>query len=100
MSDEQYEEFCQMVAAIERMTAHLSSLGKAKQFPAFQNILAMGDTARTFIFREMRRGDWRWLWFELLAELVPGVNPVSEWQRGKIDEMSAAWLKLAEIKKW
>jgi len=100
VGDEQYDEFCRLVGAIEDQTRFLSSLGKAKHFPAYQNIVAMGDTARRFIIRELRRGVHKWLWFELLHELVPGMNPVSKADRGKLDAIAAAWLKLADIKKW
>lgn len=100
MGDEQYAEFCRLVGAIEDQTRFMSSLGKAKSFPAYANILAMGDAARGFIIRELRRGVYKWLWFELLHELVPGMNPVAREDRGKLDAIATAWLKLADIKKW
>ena len=100
MSNEQYEEFHRLVSAIEHLTQYSSVIGYAKRFPAFENLVAMGDAAREFIFREMRRGDYRWLWFELLCELVPDMNPVLRAERGRLKEMSEAWIKLADIKKW
>jgi hypothetical protein len=100
MSNEQYAEFQRLVDTMETLTQHMSSLGRTTHFPAFKNLIAMGDTARTFIFREMRRGVYKWLWFELLHKLTPDMNPVARAERGKLKEMSEAWIKLADIKKW
>jgi hypothetical protein len=72
-----------------------------KNFPGYGNILAMGDVARGFIFTEMRRGTYKWLWLELLRDLMPGqISPVSPADEGNLQAVSLAWVKLADVKSW
>ena len=70
-------------------TPMLSSITEIVMHPSYQQIIGMGPTAIPLIFLSMRRELGHWFW-ALCA--ITGENPVSIEQRGKIKEMTDAWL--------
>ena len=94
-----YSQFRHLRTSLEGLSVYMS-LDKIKRFPAYKNIIAMGDVAKPFIMDILREGD-RWMgWFTLLHELTPDMNPVADHERDDPEAMVRAWLKLAEIKGW
>lgn len=95
-----FETFKQMAHSLERLTAHLSLSNQVRKFPAYRNLLAAGESVRPFIIDMLRDGD-RWpVWFMLLRELTPDMNPVSKEDKGNLEKMAQAWIRLAEVKGW
>ena len=70
-------------------TPMLSSITDIVMHPSYQQIIGMGPTAIPLIFLSMRRELGHWFW-ALVA--ITGENPVSIEHRGKIKEMTNAWL--------
>ncbi len=70
-------------------TPMLSSITEIVMHPSYQQIIGMGPTAIPLIFLSMRRELGHWFW-ALCA--ITGENPVSIEHRGKIKEMTDAWL--------
>ena len=70
-------------------TSMLSSITEIVMHPSYQQIIGMGPTAISLIFLSMRREPGHWFW-ALCA--ITGENPVSIEHRGKIKEMTEAWL--------
>ena len=70
-------------------TPMLSSITDIVMHPSYQQIIGMGPTAIPLIFLSMRRELGHWFW-ALCA--ITGENPVSTEHRGKIKEMTDAWL--------
>jgi hypothetical protein len=70
-------------------TPMLSSITEIVMHPSYQQIIGMGPTAIPLIFLSMRRELGHWFW-ALCA--ITGENPVSIEHRGKIQEMTDAWL--------
>jgi len=70
-------------------TPMLSSITEIVMHTSYQQIIGMGPTAIPLIFLSMRLELGHWFW-ALCA--ITGENPVSIEQRGKIKEMTDAWL--------
>lgn len=70
-------------------TPMLSSITEIVMHPSYQQIIGMGTTAIPLIFLSMRRELGHWFW---ALSAITGENPVSIEYRGKIKEMTAAWL--------
>src|SRR5208283_2613139 len=71
-------------------TAHLSNLRKKALHPAYQQIIGMGEAAVPLILAEMKRKPGPWFW---ALHAITGADPVSEESRGKLPEMTNAWLQ-------
>lgn len=66
-----------------------SSLSEMFAHPAYRQIIAMGRPAVPLLLAELgREPDW---WFAALKEIT-GADPVPAASRGKLPEMTAAWL--------
>ena len=94
-----YEKFRHLRTSLERLATYMT-LDKLKKFPAYHNIIAMGDAARPFIIGILREGDCWAGWFVLLRELTPDMDPVANHEQGSPEAMARAWLRLADIKGW
>ena len=70
-------------------TPMLSSITEIVMHPSYQQIIGMGPTVIPLIFLSMRRELGHWFW---ALSAITGENPVSIKQRGKIKEMTNAWL--------
>ena len=58
--------------------------------PAYQRIIGMGPVAIPFILRELEREPDHWFW---ALRAISGEDPIPPESRGKIDQMTAAWLR-------
>ena len=67
-------------ADVAQMTAH----------PAYQRIIAMGDPAVPWILDRMAAKPDHWF---VALHAISGASPVAPENRGRLKEMTAAWLK-------
>jgi hypothetical protein len=81
--------FLDLVAQWERAMGMLSLVQKMVMHPAYQRIIGMGQPVVPLILRELEREPDHWFW---ALEAITGANPVLPEQRGRLDEMAAAWL--------
>ena len=82
--------FRQLVDQWRRETVHLSNIRKKAVHPAYQEIIGMGEPAVALILQEMKRQPGQWFW---ALHAITGADPVAEDDRGKLLEMTAAWLE-------
>ena len=71
-------------------TPMLSSVTEIVMHPSYQQIIGMGVTAIPLIFLSMRRELDHWFW---ALSAITGENPVDIEHRGKMKEMTNAWLE-------
>jgi len=71
-------------------TSMLSSITEIAMHPSYQQIIGMGPTALPIIFLSMRREPDHWFW---ALRAITGENPIPINQRGKIKEMTDAWME-------
>lgn len=69
--------------------AALSSVTDIGMHPAYQQIIGMGPIVIPLILSEMVRKLGHWFW---ALKSITGEDPVSPEQRGRINEMTEAWL--------
>ena len=61
----------------------------------YQRIIGMGPVALPMILKELKREPDHWFW---ALQSISGENPVRPQDRGKLSEMSKAWLKWGKEK--
>lgn len=71
-------------------TSFLSSSTAIAMHPAYQEIIGMGKEVLPMILEDLRRTSDHWFW---ALKSITGADPVPASDRGKIDEMKAAWLR-------
>ncbi len=74
----------------EAGTAHLSSIAEIAMHPAYQQIIGMGTIAIPFILSELKKKPGHWFW---ALKSITGEDPVLPQQRGRMKEMTEAWLR-------
>lgn len=94
-----YEKFQRLLTSLERLKTYMSFV-QLRKFPAYQNIIAMGDTARPFIIDLLRDGDYWPGWVTILRELTPTMDPVTIREKGDAAGEARAWIRLADVKGW
>ena len=67
-----------------------SSIRAMISHPAYLRIVGMGERAIPFILEELRTEPDHWF---VALHSITGVNPVPEESRGRLAEMSAAWIE-------
>jgi hypothetical protein len=70
-------------------TVMLSSITEIAMHPAYQQIIGMGPIAISFILHEMNAKTGHWFW---ALKSITGEDPVTAEKRGRIKEMTEAWL--------
>lgn len=70
-------------------TAISSSITEISMHPAYQQIIGMGPIAIPFILLAMQERQNHWFW---ALKSITGEDPVPAKSRGKIIEMTQAWL--------
>ena len=81
--------FSNLAKEWKESTPMLSSITEIVMHPSYQQIIGMGPTAIPLIFLSMRRERGHWFW---ALSAITGENPVHIEHRGKIKEMTDAWL--------
>lgn len=82
-------KFQELKARWEADTAILSSITEIAMHPAYQQIIGMGQSAIPLILSEMEETPGHWFW---ALKSITGEDPVLSEQRGRIKEMTKAWL--------
>lgn len=89
-------QFQRLTSQWESETAALSSATQIARSEPYLKIIAMGKPAVPLIAAQLREeADQPHLWFRAL-ELLTGQNPVPASDRGDLQKMSAAWLRLLD----
>ena len=74
----------------EADTATMSSAAEIAMHPAYQQIIGMGETAVRLILVEMKKKPGHWFW---ALKSITGEDPILLEQRGRMKEMTQAWLR-------
>lgn len=74
----------------EAETSILSSDTEIAMHPAYQQIIGMGTNAIPLILSEMKKKPGHWFW---ALKSITGEDPVLPEQRGRVKEMTEAWLR-------
>jgi len=82
-------KFLELKSRWEAETAILSSITSIAMHPAYQQIIGMGLNAIPLILEEMKEKPGHWFW---ALKSITGEDPVLPEQRGRIKEMTKAWL--------
>ncbi len=85
--------FQQLVRTWKKAVAFCSSTTEQATHPAYQQIIGMGREAIPLIVAELKREPDHWFW---ALKAITGEDPVPVSGRGKLDKMTAAWLRWAE----
>ena len=81
----------------EAETAILSSVTEIALHPAYQQIIGMGHTAIRLILLEMKKRPGHWFW---ALKSITGEDPILLEQRGRMKEMTQAWLRWGREKNY
>jgi len=73
----------------EENTAMLSSITEIAMHPDYQQIIGMGPIAIPLIIRELKNKPNHWFW---ALKSISGEDPVTPEKRGRIKEMTEAWI--------
>lgn len=82
--------FLTLKARWEAETAVISSISEIVTHPAYQQIIGMGPIAIPLILSEMKKKPGHWFW---ALKSITGEDPVKPEQRGRMKEMTEAWLR-------
>jgi len=83
------QRFHEMATEWKAFLGVSSSLSEMFVQPSYQEIIALGEPAVPLVLAELEREpDW---WFAALKAMT-GSDPVAPEQRGKLVEMTRAWL--------
>jgi hypothetical protein len=58
--------------------------------PAYQDILSIGTKIVPLLLQCLKHNPLYWL---LALHAIPGANPISDCERGRVKQMAEAWLK-------
>ncbi len=91
--------FTKLIEQWRRETYTVSSTTKLTKHPAYQQIIAMGNTAIPLLLKELERKPAQWF---MALKAISGEDPVPPEFRGRTQEMIKAWLEWGRIKgyKW
>lgn len=84
------QRFQQLATTWKSEAALLSSATEIAMHPAYQEIIGMGEEAVPYILADLRDEPAHWFW---ALRSITGVNPVKPEQRGRLKEMTHAWLQ-------
>ncbi|MBI4380228.1 MAG: hypothetical protein HY574_03430 [candidate division NC10 bacterium] len=87
------ERFRELVQTWKADIGPLSSATQMAMHPAYQRIIGLGLEAVPLILRELTREPDHWFW---ALKAITGVDPVESSQRGRVREMTKAWLQWGE----
>jgi hypothetical protein len=82
-------QFDALSAQWKEETRYLSSTTDIAANPAYQRIIGMGMPAVPLILEDLRKQPYQWFW---ALHAITGEDPVPESMRGRVREMSQAWI--------
>jgi hypothetical protein len=82
--------FQQLVDRWSEDTLDMSSIEDMVEHPSYSAIIDMGEAAVPLLLRELEKAPN--YWFPALTAIT-GVNPIPEEARGRLIEMTEAWLE-------
>jgi hypothetical protein len=85
--------FGRLVRQWKKDTISISSIEEMALHPAYQRIIGMGPAALPWIFKELEAEPDYWFW---ALRAITGDDPVKPSERGRITDMTKAWLDWAE----
>ena len=74
----------------ENETAMFSSVTEIVMHPSYQQIIGMGPIVIPLILSELQKKTGHWFW---ALKSITGEDPVLPEQRGRVQEMTKAWLR-------
>ncbi len=83
-------KFKQLVDQWSKDTLYMSSITYMVEHPSYLEIVAMGEKAVPLLLRELEKAPN--YWFPALTAIT-GENPIPEEARGRLIEMTEAWLE-------
>jgi hypothetical protein len=84
------EKFHRLAAEWHRAVAHHSSSSVRNNHPAYQEIIRMGPAVVPLLLRDLAENGNHWFW---ALKSITGDTPVPDEARGKIDQVTEAWLR-------
>jgi uncharacterized protein YukE len=85
------KRFADLSATWKRETRLISNVTKKAIHPAYQQIIALGDSAVPLILQDLAtNGPEDWFW---ALTTITGDNPITEDSAGNMRAMAEAWLK-------
>jgi hypothetical protein len=84
------EKFRNLAARWKNERDLTASIAEIVIHPAYQQIIGMGQEAIPMLLRELEREPDHWFW---ALRAITGQDPVPQGNRGKIKEMTLAWLQ-------
>ena len=73
-------------------TQFLSSTNEIAIHPAYQRIIALGETVLPYLIRDVEAGAAHWFW---ALKAITGIDPVDPEHRGNRKSMASDWLRWA-----
>jgi hypothetical protein len=83
-------EFATLAAEWKAACGPTSSVTRMASIPAYQKIIALGEAAVPLILSELEREPDHWF---IALHAITGADPVPKESRGRLKEMTAAWLR-------
>ena len=71
-------------------TMNLSSFDQMVDHPAYKAIISMGPAVVPYLLSDLKNEPQHWFY---ALRKITGANPIPRQSAGKLDEMTAAWLK-------
>lgn len=87
------DRFVELTRQWQSETKQLSSVMAIALHPAYQSIIGLGPDAVPLILEELRSRPNHWFW---ALRAITGIDPVPVAERGRLQEMTKAWLKWGE----
>jgi hypothetical protein len=84
------QKFEELVDIWDREMSGSSFVGEKTSHRAYQQIIEMGDAVIPLILKELETKPNHWF---VALRVITGENPVLPEQRGKIKQMTEAWLQ-------
>lgn len=89
--------FAKLSSEWRQGTRYLSSTTAIATHPAYQRIIGLGPQVIPLILSDLQREPGHWFW---ALSALTGENPVEPSDRGRIQAMTAAWLKWGTDNGW
>ncbi len=89
-SAELQRKFDELTTRWRQETGPLSSVSAKAMHPAYQQIIGMGPVVLPLILHELEKQPEQWFW---ALRAITGIDPVPIPNRGRLKEMTHAWLQ-------